>query len=118
MRWSARVVNDESGRVWPQLLGISVLCFPMVITSAVCLLMGLLTGSQALTDSSITLLPLTSVVGAVPLAFGVVAGTRLLRRDSVPRWARRVAVLVIVLGVVVQAGCLVALMTAGLVELP
>jgi hypothetical protein len=110
--------HTSAGPVWRTLVLIGVLSFPSAILSAACLAVGLITGVSSISEASITLLPMSSLLGLVPVTFAALAATRLVQAPNVPRWAARVAVLLVVLGGLLQAGLAVALMTPGLVELP
>ena len=113
-----RAISTNEGRLWPRLLGIAVLSFPTVALSLTCFVVGSLTGIGGVKEASVTLLPLSSLLGLLPITFGGFAASHLMRDKSVPRRAVHAAWLLVVIGAFLQCGLMAALMTPGLVELP
>ena len=100
------------------LLLVAGLSFPTLALSVASWALGSLTGLRGLQEASITLLPLSSLLGCAVVPFGVAAATRLAHRQSMPQWAARAALLLALLGALLQVGLMAALMTRGLIELP
>jgi hypothetical protein len=113
-----RAISTNEGRVWPRLLGIAVLSFPTVALSLTCFVVGSLTGVAGVKDASVSLFPLGSLLGLLPITFGGFAASDLMGDKSVPRRAVHAAWFLVVIGAFLKCGLVAALMTPGLVELP
>ena len=64
------------------------------------------------------MLPWSSLVGLVVVAFAGFAAADFVRGPNVPKWAARTAVLTVVLGGLLQCALALGLMIPGVVELP
>src|SRR5262245_16799696 len=111
-------IRANEDRLWPRLLTIAALSFPTVVLSMTCFVVGSLMDIDSVKEASVTLLPLSSLIGFIPITFGGFAASHLMRDRAVPKRTVQAAWLFVVIGALLQCGLAAALMTPGLIELP